>query len=65
VARYHYEHVPCDTFVAAFDDKTGLIRSEVQMDDMIQRMRDVANTYGFDLQVWGSWATMKKVLSNG
>ncbi|MHB8272019.1 hypothetical protein [Bradyrhizobium sp.] len=51
--------------MAAFDDKNGLIRSEAQMDDMIQRMRNVANEYGFDLQVWGGWAAMKKVLSNG
>jgi hypothetical protein len=65
MARYNYEHTPCDTFVAAFDDKTGEERTSAQMDAMIHGMREVANRYGFDLNVWGGWVAMAKVLSNG
>ena len=62
---YNYHHTPSDTFVAAFDDKTGRERSPAHMDAMIQEMRDAANRYGFDLNVWGGWEQMKKVFANG
>lgn len=37
-----------------FDDKNGENRSKAEIGEMIRRMRDIANEYGFDLNQWGS-----------
>ena len=37
-----------------FDDKTAENRDKAQIGQMIRKMRDVANEYGFDLNQWGT-----------
>lgn len=37
-----------------FDDKTAENRDKAQIGQMIRRMREIANEYGFDLNKWGA-----------
>ena len=45
-----------------FDDKTGNELSENDKNVMIEKMRDIANSYGLDFWMYGNPKSVKKVL---
>lgn len=45
-----------------FDDKTGNKLSENDKNVMIEKMRDIANSYGLDFWMYGNPEAVKKVL---
>jgi len=52
---------PTDDFAIRFSDETAEDRDEAQLDMMVERMRDVARDYGFDISNWGGWEGMRQV----
>lgn len=52
---------PGDDYCVRFSDETALLRQAGQLDEMVDRMRAVANEYGFDLSGWGSWQALREV----
>ena len=45
-----------------FDDKTGNELSKNDKNVMIEKMRDIANSYGLDFWMYGNPKAVKKVL---
>lgn len=52
---------PGDDICVRFDDKTAEERSDEKLAEMIERMRQIANEYDFDLSCYGSWKGTKAV----
>ena len=46
-----------------FDDKTAQSRNKKDVGEMVKRMRELSNEYGFDLNTWdaGHFVGFKKV----
>lgn len=52
---------PGDDYSVRFSDETALPRTAEQLDEMAERLRAVANEYGFDLSAWGSWQSLREI----
>lgn len=52
---------PQDCFAVRFSDETALDRTEEELEEMVDKLREVVNEYGFDLSCYGSWESMKLV----
>lgn len=50
---------PTENFVMSFSDETGEGRTEDEMRAMVEKLREAANPFGFDIQQWGSYTNMK------
>lgn len=49
-----------DDVEIVFDDKTGETRSKQTYDLMLEELTAVANKYGFDINQWGTRASMAR-----
>lgn len=52
---------PGDDYCVRWEDKTEENRTKEQLDEMVEKMRTIANEYGFDLSCYGNWKGMKIV----
>jgi len=52
---------PQDCFAIRFSDETALDRTEEELEEMVNKLRGVANEYGFDLSCYGSWESVRKL----
>jgi hypothetical protein len=50
----HCDWKPTQDIGIIIDDKNGCERTEKELSEMIEKIRDVAGDYGFDLHIWGS-----------
>lgn len=53
---------PQDSICIEFDDKNREVRSQLEMNIMVNRLRSIANEYGFDLHMIGMPENMYKAL---
>ena len=53
---------PGDSFAIRFSDETAEERTEKDLDNMVDQMKQIANDFGFDLDCYGGWEGIKKVV---
>lgn len=56
---------PQEDFLVVFDDKTGEKRTKPQLDEMVEKMREVAQQYNFDVSSYGGFKSMQKSIATG
>ncbi len=52
---------PGDDYCVRWKDKTAEDRTKEQLDEMVEKMREIANEYDFDLSMATNWKGMKIV----
>lgn len=52
---------PMDDYCVRLSDETAEGRTDEQLEDMVNRMRAIANEYDFDVCMMGSWRGFKAV----
>ena len=53
---------PMDDFAIRLSDETAEDRTEEELDQMVEEMREIANKYDFDLEASGSWQSFKHMV---
>ena len=51
---------PGEDFFVRFDDKTGEPKDTIE--EMVDRMTEIANEYDFDLSCFGPWSAAGKII---
>jgi hypothetical protein len=59
-----FEWKPGDDYAIRLSDETAEERSKEELDEMVERMKLIANEYDFDLSIWGSWKGIRSIAMN-